>query len=166
MPAPIIDSHSLPVALRLLRATIVEPWESVDQVLTDHGKSDLGDPLLPGTGAWHLRHIVEIFRLHARTVVAGLGDDTHASAMPSPEAPIPRTGPWSPVEARNELLADVDAFSTWLLRQPPDALARPFTYGPPTDLTTMFSTMLQHICWHAAAVHYWRKWKSADPASR
>ena len=154
-----IDTHSLPLALRLLRATVVEPWESVNQVLAEHGDAGLGDSLTAGTGAWHLRHIVEIFRLHAGTVMAALGDAKSAELMTRPSDPIPRNAAWSVRAARDELLADVDVFAAWLLKQPPESLGQSFEYGPSMDLTRMFSVMLQHITWHAAAVHYWRKWK-------
>ena len=154
-----VDDAPLQMGLRLLRATVVEPWESVDQLIKDHGHRDLGDPLTEGTGAWHLRHIVEIFRLHARTVAEGFSGDAAATGIASPQAPIPLTASWSPAAARNELLADVDRFCTWLETVPPQARARQFSYGSQTDLTRMLSTMLQHITWHAAAVHYWVKWK-------
>lgn len=157
-----VDWSSLPLALRLLRATIGEPWESVNQVVADHGQAELGDPLREGTAAWHLRHIVEIFRLHARTVMSGLGDGHLEHVMPSPDAPIPLGHDaglaWSPAAVRDELLADVDRFAEWLLAQPPEVLERQFSYGSPTDLTCMFSVMLQHITWHAAAVHFHCRW--------
>ncbi|HQY88006.1 MAG TPA: hypothetical protein PK402_05065 [Tepidisphaeraceae bacterium] len=142
-----------------MRATVVEPWESVDQVISEHGASDLGDPASAGTAAWHLRHIVEIFRVHTRTVMTGLGDEVAAQAIRWPDAMIPIDGVWNPKSARDELLADIDQFSAWLLHQDNETLARPFAYGSPTDLTTMFSVMIQHITWHAAAVHYWRRLK-------
>jgi hypothetical protein len=156
-----VEDAALQMGLRLLRATVVEPWESVDQLIKDHGHRELGDPLTEGTGAWHLRHIVEIFRLHARTVAEGLCGDAACMGIAPPDAPIPLAGNWSPTAARNELLADLDRFCTWLTTVPPDARARRFTYGSQTDLPRMLSTMLQHITWHAAAVHYWVKWKSS-----
>jgi hypothetical protein len=154
----VVDRGSLAVALRLLRATIVEPWESVDQVVGEHGNAALGDPLAEGTGAWHLRHIAEIFRLHARVVVVGMGGEEGLIARP--EEAIPLTGVWTVKGVRDELLADVDRRAGWLLEQDEAVLRRPLVYGRPTDLTTMLSVMLQHIVFHAAAVHYWRKWKA------
>lgn len=158
-----IDSSSLRVAMRLLRATVVEPWESVDQVISEHGQAELGDPLREGTAAWHLRHIVEIFRVHARTVMVGLGDVRAAEMMAGSEAQallqLPSNVGWSPRMMRDGLLADIDRFALWLMRQPEEVLARPFSYGSSTDLTRMLSVMLQHITWHAAAVHYWCRWK-------
>ncbi len=79
------------------RQAVVFPYESVDQLIGEHGGRDLGDPLTPGTGAWHLRHIVEVFRLHARTVL-----------LAKPEAPIPSV----PSAARAALLADIDTFTS------------------------------------------------------
>lgn len=154
------DERALAMGLRLLKATVVEPWESVDQLMKEHGHRDLGDPLLAGTGAWHLRHIVEIFRLHARTVALGLSGNVECLGIAPPEAPIPLTGNWSPRGARDELLADVDRFCQWLSAVAPDTRSRRFVYGSQTDVTRMLSTMLQHITWHAAAVHYWVKWRS------
>jgi hypothetical protein len=165
-----VDQASLAVAIRLLRSTVVEPWESVDQVLAEHGRADFGDPLCEGTAAWHFRHIVEIFRVHVRTVMEGLGDPDAAASIAPPDAAIPRRpasdGGWSPKVVRDELLADVDRFANWLAEQPEAVLARPFAYGSPTDLTTMFSVMQQHITWHAAAVHYWFRWRRGDAASK
>lgn len=158
-PSATLTPDSLPVALALLRATVVTPWESVDQVIADHGHADLGDPLTPGTGAWHLRHIVEIFRLHARTTIVGLGGGQAADSSPTPEAGIPRVGGWTAQAARDELLADVETFAGWLSQQPASTLSRRFRYGRELDLLTMFSVIQQHITWHAAAVHYWVKWK-------
>ncbi len=128
----------------MLRQAVVFPYESVDQVVAEHGGRDLGDPHTPGTGAWHLRHILEIFRLHARTVL-----------LAKPEAPIPSV----PSAARAELLADIDAFTSWINVQSHDRLARRFKYGSETDLPSMLMCMSVHITWHAAAVHYWVKWK-------
>ncbi len=89
---------------------MVFPYESVDQLVGEHGGRDLGDPLTPGTGAWHLRHIVEIFRLHVRTVLLGLGEVAERvdAMIAMPGAPIPAV----PSAARAELLADIDAFTS------------------------------------------------------
>ncbi len=142
----------------MLRQTVVFPYESVDQLITEHGERSLGDPHSAGTGAWHLRHIVEIFRLHARTAMLGLGEARAAidALIPEPEASIPM----QPRVARDALLADIDAFVNWVSRQSPDRLARRFTYGSETDLEQMLVCMSVHVTWHAAAVHYWVKWKS------
>lgn len=153
-----MHDEELRAGLGLLRQTIVFPWESVDQVVREHGGADLGDPQTPGTGAWHLRHIVEIFRLHARTVMGGLGAPGAEidGVMPAPEGRV--DGP--PREVRDALLRDVDAFSAWVLARPAPARETPLTYGGPTTLREMLVCMTLHITFHAAAVHYWRKWRS------
>jgi hypothetical protein len=156
-----LDSHDqlprLQGQLFMLRQTVVFPYESVDQLIAEHGGRSLGDPHSAGTGAWHLRHIVEIFRLHARTAMLGLGEvqATIDALIPEPEASIPM----QPKAARDALLADMDAFVAWVSRQSPDRLARRFTYGSETDLEQMLVCMSVHVTWHAAAVHYWVKWK-------
>ncbi len=162
-PTSILHTGSAPLAARLLRAAIIEPWESVDQVIEsiERDSALLGDPTREGTGAWHLRHIVEVFRLHARTVMAGAGDPAAAATLPPPEASIPDAAEWSPRLARDELLADVETFCAWLAAQSDDTLSEAFNYGRRVDVMTMLSVMLQHITWHAAAVHYWRKWKAS-----
>lgn len=162
MTDAVLNRESVTIAARLLRGTVIEPWESVDQVIEEaaRDRTDLGDPLTEGTAGWHLRHIVEIFRLHARTVMEGVGDTAAAATITPPDAPIPTDGRWSPRSVRDDLLRDVDTFCGWLLRQPDGVLARPFAYGRPVDATTMLSVMIQHITWHAAAVHYWMKWRS------
>lgn len=164
--AAVIDRGSVAVALRLLRATVVEPWESVDQVVAEHGAAELGDPLTESTGAWHLRHIVEIFRVHGRVVLDGLGGSGASGLIARPEDPVPLEGKWDVRAVRDELLADVDRLGGWLMEQEAETLARPLVYGRPTDLTTMLSVMLQHIVFHAAAVHYWVKWKGRETGVR
>ena len=88
----------------------------------------------------------------------GLGDTQAAvdALIPKPETPIPM----QPKPARDALLADIDAFIDWVSRQGPDRLARRFTYGSEIDLEQMLVCMSVHVTWHAAAVHYWVKWKS------
>lgn len=131
----------------MLRFAVTLRWESVDQVLKDHGDKPLGDPLIPGTGAWHLRHIVEIFREHARVMMGNPTPDTR---------PIPT----APRAMRDALLADVDAFCAWARAQPEGLATRPITYGQTMPLLEMLAGTVQHITWHAAAVHYWTKWKT------
>ncbi len=144
----------------LLRQTVVYPWESVDQLLRFSTNAPIGDPLTPSTGAWHLRHIVEIFRQHAHVVLLGLGLLEHeiSAIIPTPESPIPA----NPTQARDALLHDIDAFIACLERIPDATLSNTFTYGKPTNLPDMLACMTLHITWHAAAVHYWCKWKRGD----
>lgn len=156
-----MTDEQLDTALHLLRQTVVYPWESVDQVVAAHGQRDLGDPSTPGTGAWHLRHIVEIFRLHARTTMLGMGAPAHIvdGLVPEPTSAIPS----KPRMARDALLADIDAFSQFARASSPDDRLRRFDYGSSTDLAEMLVCMTLHITFHAAAVHYWSRWKA--PAS-
>ncbi|MFT3687247.1 MAG: DinB family protein [Phycisphaerales bacterium] len=139
-------------ALAMLRFAVILRWESVDQVLKDHGGKALGDPLTPGTGAWHLRHIVEIFREHARVMRGDAEPDTR---------PIPA----APRAMRDALLVDVDDFIAWANSQPDDLAARPITYGQTMPFLEMLAGTAQHITWHAAAVHYWTKWRSPERVS-
>jgi hypothetical protein len=92
--------------------------------------------------------------------MVGLGDAARAESVASPESPIPLKGPWNISAVRDELLAEVDRFSDWLEKQDEATLARSFEYGRSVDVTTMFSVMLQHVTWHAAALHYWCKWRT------
>lgn len=133
-------------ALDMLRFAVTLRWESVDKVLKDHGDRPLGDPHTAGTGAWHLRHIVEIFREHARVMRGDAAPDT-------------RSMPQDPRGMRDSLLADVDDFCRWARAQPPGLADRPITYGQTMPLIEMLAGTAQHITWHAAAVHYWTKWK-------
>ncbi len=133
-------------ALRLLRETITHPWESVDQVLREHGGKALGDPETPSTGAWHLRHIVEIFRKHVEVT-------TRAHLKFPPDIPP------DPVHARHALLKDVDLFIEWVGQQPLSRRQETIEYGGPHSVEAMIGVMSRHIVWHAAAVHYWCKWK-------
>lgn len=132
-------------ALAMLRSAVTLRWESVDQVLKEHGDKPLGDPDTPGTGAWHIRHTVEIFREHARVMRGDADPDTRA---------IPST----PRAMRDALLADVDGFIAWARAQPGLA-SRTITYGPAMPFIEMLAGTAQHITWHAGAVHYWTKWR-------
>jgi hypothetical protein len=131
-------------AIQVLRSTVGHPWESVGRIVELYGASDLGDPAAPGTPAWHLGHIAEVFRLHAGTVS---GD-----ALTFPE-PIPTT----PASVRDTLRADIERFIGWVEAQPEERLAQRFEYGHPMDATEMLGEMIRHIVWHAAAVHYLMK---------
>lgn len=147
--------------LALMRQAVVFPWESVDQVVREHGATDLGDPYTAGTASWHMRHIIEIFRQHARVVILGLNEK--ASRIDHGIASLEGVG-WADAQgARDTLLADVDAFIRWAAELPEDALNRPFAYGKETNLAKMIACMSMHITWHAAAVHYWCKWKRPTP---
>jgi len=106
-----MNRERLAAQLFMLRATITCPWESVDQLLREHADRSLGDASVPRTGTWHLRHIVEIFRLHARTTMLGLGAEPAAveDLVQRPDAAIAAL----PQPARDGLLSELDAFSAW-----------------------------------------------------
>jgi len=74
---------------------------------------------------------------------------------PAPDArPIPST----PRALRDALLADVDAFIAWARAQP-GLTTRTVTYGAAMPFLEMLAGTAQHITWHAAAVHYWTRWR-------
>lgn len=159
-----LTPEALAGMLAMLRQSVVFPWESVDQVVREHGGTDLGDPLTPGTAAWHLRHIIEIFRQHARVVMLALNEKP--TRVDGAIASLDGVA-WASAQAsRDTLLADVDAFIKWAAMLPEEAINRPFAYGKETNLAKMIACMSVHITWHSAAVHYWCKWKRpAQPKS-
>lgn len=137
------------VALNLLRAAVDHPWESLMGSLRGNPRVDLGDPTTPGTGAWHLRHMLEVFREQAQTVAHEL----------SPWASVPFDA--SPLAIADALLVDIDQFVAWHAARPIDAGPVRIHYGTRSmDLEEMIGVMTRHITWHAAAVHYWCRWKS------
>jgi hypothetical protein len=137
----------------MLRTTVTDEWESLDQVLREHASVDLGHPHIAGTGLWHLRHTVEIFRIHA--AAASNGELSYAGDIPQ-----------NPAAIRDTLLAQIDEFIVWTGGQSAKRLRRPVYYGKQLSFVDMLGIMSRHITWHAAAVHYWVKWKSqADAAS-
>lgn len=149
--------------LALLRQAVVFPWESVDQVVREHGASDLGDPNTPGTAAWHMRHMIEIFRQHARVVMLGIHEKpAHIDGDIASLDGVAWAGPQA---ARDTLLSDVDTFIRWAAALPESAINRPFAYGKETNLAKMIACMSVHITWHSAAVHYWCKWKRPAQAT-
>lgn len=152
-----LTPEALAGMLFMLRQAVVFPWESVEQVVREYCKDDLGDPHTPGTAAWHMRHIIEIFRQHARVIMLGLNEKP--SQVDGAIASLDGVA-WTGLDAaRDTLLADVDAFIKWAAELPADALDRPFAYGKETNLAKMIACMSVHITWHAAAVHYWCRWK-------
>lgn len=130
--------------LAQIRACVDEPWESVAMTLAEHPAETLGDPAEPGTAAWHLHHIAEMFRLHASHLI---GPET--DAWP----PIPP----DPTGAIDTLRADLVRLEAWAAAHlRPDAV---IDYGGPRSASEMLGVMLRHIVWHAAAAHYWCCWK-------
>jgi hypothetical protein len=138
-------------ALQFLRGTVSDQWESLDQVLREHANVELGHPHLAGTGLWHLRHMVEIFRIHA--AAASNGDLAFSGDIPHDPGPL-----------RDMLIAHIDEFLAWAGAQTPKRLTRAVYYGDQITFPQMLGVMMRHITWHAAAVHYWVKWKAAGAA--
>lgn len=148
-------SHALDLALRLLTDTVEDDWESLEQVLRDHGDADFGDQQQPGTAAWHVRHTVEVFRLHARTTMRALGaSEASLDAIGSQEDALPA----GVVALREALRSDVRVFCDWARTLGAEAMAARFDYGRDTDLAQMLGVMTRHITWHCAAAHYWHRW--------
>jgi hypothetical protein len=144
MPPP----HPLAPLLDELRSAVRAPWESVAMTLRLHPPETLGDPQQEGSGAWHLRHAAETFRLHARH----LASDAVVDAWPGP--PAPSAGPAAAADA---LRADADRLLAWAHeRLDPGAI---ITYGQDCTPAEMLGMMTRHIVWHAAAAHYWCCWK-------
>ncbi len=142
-------------ALHLLRSAVDHPWESLTSALKQNPRADLGDPTTPGTAAWHLRHLLETFRAHALTAAPELG--------PWPEVPYAA----SPYAVADALLSDLDQFVAWWAARPMDGAALRIHYGGRTmDLEELVGVMTRHITWHAAAVHYWCRWKMSDTSAR
>lgn len=143
-------AHPFADTLAQIRACVDAPWESVAMTLAEHPAGTLGDPDEPGTGAWHLRHTAEVFRLHARHLI---GPET--DAWP----PVPS----DPTAAIGTLRADIDRLDAWAA----DGLHADTTvsYGHDRPASEMLGVMLRHIVWHAAAAHYWCRWKRPDRAN-
>ncbi len=125
--------------------TIRAPYESVRWMLERHGYETMGDPGQEGSGAWHLVHLCEVFRIHCR---AFMGEEAIG------RWPKPPRGLAERVEMLEE---DAVRFAAWC-RSNPDRVGR-VTHGQEMSFEEMMGVMLRHIVWHAAAVHYWCLWK-------
>ncbi len=136
--------------LTQLEAAINAPWESLAMTLDMHSFSKMGDPTIEGSGAWHLVHIATVFRNHAKHVV---GDEQIEQWSPMPESSIENL----PMIVET-LIEDCEQFCNWC-RSNPDQQS--IDYGGDQTFEQMLGIMLRHIIWHAAAVHYWCKWKSS-----
>jgi hypothetical protein len=130
--------------------TIDEPYESVRWMLDQHSYASMGDPQQEGSGAWHLMHLCEVFRIHAQ---AFLGADEIGSwpSMPG--------GLGSCVEMLRE---DAGRFAAWCRANP--ELVGDVHHGEDLTCAMMIGVMHRHIVWHAAAVHYWCLWKGRSEA--
>jgi hypothetical protein len=138
------------MALQNLRSVITHEWESLDQVLREHAGGDFGHPHIAGTALWHLRHMLEIFRIHCAAVTKG-------------EVPCEGDIPQEPQAVRDLLLAHVDDFIAWIEKQPGRRLAKKVYYGQQLSVSDMIGIMARHITWHSAAMHYWFRWKVEGP---
>jgi hypothetical protein len=136
--------------LALLRAAVTHEWESLDQVLREYAGRDFGHPHIAGTALWHLRHILEIFRIHCAAATNG-------------EVVCEGDIPQEPQQVREVLLTHIDDFIAWAQRQSPKRLSRSVFYGTQVTIPELVGIMTRHITWHAAAIHYWFKWKADSP---
>jgi len=141
------ESERIQVVIEQLLASVIEPWESLTQTLNQHDFANMGDLDETGSGAWHLFHIAEVFRIHARVVMG-------AEAME--DWPIFERDVKGAAEA---IRADVERFGSWCLENPSEC--NDVVHGEEMDFEEMIGVMLRHIVWHAAAVHYWCLWKGS-----
>lgn len=125
--------------------TIDEPYESLRMTIEKHPLERMGDPNDVGSGAWHLAHVCEVFRTHAR---AFMGKDEIAKWPAMPDALA---------EQVEMLKADAGRFAEWC-RAHPDRVGD-VHHGEDLSFELMMGVMHRHIVWHAAAVHYWCLWK-------
>ena len=146
-----------PIASRLadLVAAVAEPWESMRQTIDQRDQRDFGDPASPPSPAFHIRHTVEVFRLHARKAISAVGADTDALGIPPYDQPIPQGQAWSPGAAVEELERHVRVFAAELRRRPAHTLAYiAIEHGERFALADFIAMMTRHIVWHAAAAYY------------
>jgi hypothetical protein len=130
--------------------TIDEPYESLRMTIEKHPLERMGDPNQVGSGAWHLAHVCEVFRIHAR---AFMGKDEIASWPSMPDGLVDRV---------EMLKADAGRFAEWC-RVHPDRVGDVY-HGEDLSFEMMMGVMHRHIVWHAAAVHYWCLWKGGEHA--
>lgn len=145
-----MNEHAIKVraVVDQLLASVREPWESLRQALDKHAWLEMGDIEETGTAGWHLMHIAEVFRIHAKAAMGEWGAE--------------EVGDWPAIErsaagAGRMVREDVERFCAWCLEHP-ERCGR-VTHGDEMDFEEMIGVMLRHIVWHAAAVHYWCLWK-------
>ncbi|MDF1808890.1 MAG: hypothetical protein P1U42_04265 [Phycisphaerales bacterium] len=141
------ESERINAVVEQLYASVNEPWESLKQTLDQHGCEKLGNLNETGSGAWHLYHIAEVFRVHARAV---MGSD-EIKGWPALEQ--------STEHAAKTIRDDVERFGEWCLDHP--SQCTDVIHGDKMGFEEMIGVMLRHIVWHAAAVHYWCLWKKS-----
>lgn len=127
-----------------LLKTIDEPWESLGWVLEKHPPGTMGDPRRTGSAAWHLMHIAEVFRIHAKAFMGG-DEIERWPTMPDDGAGAGRM-----------VREDAHRFAAWC-KANPNRVGR-VVHGQEQSFEEMMGVMLRHIVWHAAAVHYWFIW--------
>ena len=145
--------------------------------LREHRGGSFGDPGKAGTAAWHVRHIAEIFRVHARHLIGET-----VEGWPT----LPGVG-GGVVEAEAESGWEFDGIDPGVLEVLRGDVARltawaeggglsggvgecgdgggggggveiAEVYGDVRSVSEMLGVMLRHVVWHAAAAHYWCRW--------
>lgn len=125
--------------------TIDEPYESLRMTIEKHPYKTMGDPETVGSGAWHLLHLCEVFRIHAKAFM-GAAEIESWPARPD--------GLAANVEMLRE---DAARFASWCRMNP--QRVGDVHHGEDLSFAMMMGVMHRHIVWHAAAVHYWCLWK-------
>lgn len=145
-----MNEHEIRVeaAVGQLLKTIDEPWESLCWTLGRHPIETMGDPKHEGSGAWHLMHIAEVLRIHARAFM-GTEEIERWPAMPTDVA-----------GAAAMVREDAYRFAAWCKASP--QRVGTVMHGEEQGFEEMLGVMLRHIVWHAAAVHYWCVWKGGS----
>ena len=144
-----MNEHAMRVEVLVgqLMATVREPWESLRMTLDTHAWMQMGDIDQEGSGAWHLFHIAEIFRVHAKAAMGEWG--VEIDQWPAIERTVAGAG--------RMVREDVERFSAWCIAHP--ERCTDVMYGESMSFDEMIGVMLRHIVWHAAAIHYWCTWK-------
>ena len=148
-----MDEHQLTVlgGVTQIMMAIDAPYESVKMLLDQHPCETMGDPEEEGSGAWHLKHMCEIFRVHAKAVMG----ETEVASWPSM--------PKGLRACAMMLKEDAMRFTMWCMTHVHQIDT--VTYGEEMSFEEMTGIMSRHIVWHAAAVHYWCTWKGGSAAS-
>ena len=149
-----MNEHEIRIdaALGQLLKTIDEPWESLGWTLEKYPPETIGDSSQTGSAAWHLMHIAEVFRIHAK---AFMGADAVGQW---PKMPSDVAG------AGKMVREDAHRFAAWC-KANPNRVGR-VVHGQEQSFEEMMGVMLRHIVWHAAAVHYWFVWFRAGDGAR
>ena len=125
-----------------------EPWESLRETLDGDAWVEMGDVDEVGSGGWHLMHIAEVFRVHAKAVIG----DAEVEGWPAIERSVTGAG--------RMVREDVERFAAWCVEHPDRCGV--VKYGGEMSFEEMVGVMLRHIVWHSAAVHYWCLWRGSS----